>query len=201
MMPLAVAVMLGKLALFGAGLALLETLSAKMRIFRVPEFLGMAFMLAVLGMLIHFCSKHEPRLRYPAHQPDGRAAAADRVRHAAQRRILRLIQLFAAQGLVLTLNTLMVAATTGHGRICIFPRCSLCVLKVAGAAMDPAPPDRPAEPALGRRNADQHSDQHADRHRAGGDRFQPRAADLTARWHDYARHAGHRHGERAHFAC
>ena len=40
-----------KLALAGAGLALLETVSAKMRIFRAPEFLGMAFMLAVLGML------------------------------------------------------------------------------------------------------------------------------------------------------
>ena len=33
------------------GLALLESVAAKMRIFRVPEFLGMAFMLAVLGML------------------------------------------------------------------------------------------------------------------------------------------------------
>ncbi len=32
----------------------LEMVSAKMRIFRVPEFLGMAFMLAVLGMLTHF---------------------------------------------------------------------------------------------------------------------------------------------------
>jgi formate hydrogenlyase subunit 4 len=42
-----------KLALAGAALALLETVSAKMRIFRAPEFLGMAFMLAVLGMLIH----------------------------------------------------------------------------------------------------------------------------------------------------
>jgi hypothetical protein len=31
-----------------------ETLAAKMRIFKVPEFLGMAFMLAVLGMLVHF---------------------------------------------------------------------------------------------------------------------------------------------------
>ena len=38
----------------GAGLALLETLSAKMRIFRAPEFLGTAFMLATLGMLTHF---------------------------------------------------------------------------------------------------------------------------------------------------
>jgi formate hydrogenlyase subunit 4 len=51
MVPLAVAVLAAKLALGGAGLALLETVSAKMRIFRAPEFLGMAFMLAVLGML------------------------------------------------------------------------------------------------------------------------------------------------------
>ncbi len=51
MVPLAVAVLVVKLALAGAGLALLETVSAKMRIFRAPEFLGMAFMLAVLGML------------------------------------------------------------------------------------------------------------------------------------------------------
>jgi formate hydrogenlyase subunit 4 len=43
-----------KLALAGAGLALLETVSAKMRIFRAPEFLGTAFMLATLGMLVHF---------------------------------------------------------------------------------------------------------------------------------------------------
>jgi len=54
MLPIALAALAAKLALLGAGLALLETVSAKMRIFRVPEFLGMAFMLAVLGMLIHF---------------------------------------------------------------------------------------------------------------------------------------------------
>jgi len=42
-----------KLMIAGAGLAILETLSAKMRIFRAPEFLGMAFLLAVLGMLVH----------------------------------------------------------------------------------------------------------------------------------------------------
>jgi len=42
-----------KLAIGGALLALIETLSAKMRIFRAPEFLGTAFMLAVLGMLVH----------------------------------------------------------------------------------------------------------------------------------------------------
>ena len=43
-----------KLAIGGAVLALVETLSAKMRIFRVPEFLAGAFLLAVIGMLVHF---------------------------------------------------------------------------------------------------------------------------------------------------
>ena len=41
-----------KLAVGGVLLALLETLSAKMRIFRVPEFLATAFMLAVIGLLV-----------------------------------------------------------------------------------------------------------------------------------------------------
>jgi len=50
--PLALAMLLLKLLLGGAGLALLETLSAKLRIFRAPEFLGTAFLLAVLGMLM-----------------------------------------------------------------------------------------------------------------------------------------------------
>jgi formate hydrogenlyase subunit 4 len=40
-----------KLAIVGSLLALLETLSAKMRIFRVPEFLATAFLLAVMAML------------------------------------------------------------------------------------------------------------------------------------------------------
>ncbi len=43
-----------KLAIGGAALALIETGSAKMRIFRVPEFLMTAFLLAVIGMLVHF---------------------------------------------------------------------------------------------------------------------------------------------------
>ncbi len=51
--PVAVLVLAVKLAAAGAGLALLETVSAKMRIFRAPEFLGMAFLLGVLGMLIY----------------------------------------------------------------------------------------------------------------------------------------------------
>jgi formate hydrogenlyase subunit 4 len=46
-------VLVAKLAAVGFALALLETLSAKMRIFRVPEFLGMAFMLAVIAMLVN----------------------------------------------------------------------------------------------------------------------------------------------------
>ena len=53
-LPIALAALVLKLLGAGAGLALLETLSAKMRIFRAPEFLGTAFMLATLGMLIHF---------------------------------------------------------------------------------------------------------------------------------------------------
>jgi formate hydrogenlyase subunit 4 len=42
-----------KLAAVGTALALIETLSAKLRIFRAPEFLATAFLLAVLGLLVH----------------------------------------------------------------------------------------------------------------------------------------------------
>ncbi|MEO8332064.1 MAG: NADH-quinone oxidoreductase subunit H [Gallionella sp.] len=53
-LPLAVMLLSLKLMLGGAGLAFIETVSAKMRIFRVPEFMGTAFLLAVLGLLTHF---------------------------------------------------------------------------------------------------------------------------------------------------
>ena len=46
-------ILVAKLAVSGFCLALIETLSAKMRVFRTPEFLGAAFMLAVLAMLVH----------------------------------------------------------------------------------------------------------------------------------------------------
>jgi uncharacterized oligopeptide transporter (OPT) family protein len=46
-------VLVAKLALAGAGLALIETVSAKLRVFRAPEFLAGAFMFAVLGLLVH----------------------------------------------------------------------------------------------------------------------------------------------------
>jgi len=51
---LAVPALVAKLAVGGFLLAIIEMVSAKMRIFRAPEFLGTAFMLAVLAMLIHF---------------------------------------------------------------------------------------------------------------------------------------------------
>ncbi len=49
----AVPLLVFKLLLAGGGLALIETLSAKLRIFRAPEYLAMAFILAVLGLLVH----------------------------------------------------------------------------------------------------------------------------------------------------
>ena len=52
-MLLAMPALVLKLAVGGFALALLETLSAKMRIFRAPEFLATAFLLAVIGILVH----------------------------------------------------------------------------------------------------------------------------------------------------
>ena len=45
-------VLVAKLAGGGFALAFIESLSAKLRIFRAPEFLGTAFLLGVLGMLV-----------------------------------------------------------------------------------------------------------------------------------------------------
>ena len=50
---LALPVLVFKLAVGGMALAMIETASAKMRIFRVPEFLGTAFLLAVIGLLVN----------------------------------------------------------------------------------------------------------------------------------------------------
>jgi formate hydrogenlyase subunit 4 len=49
---LATPVLAGKLAIGGFGLAFIEMVSAKMRIFRAPEFLATAFLLAVLALLV-----------------------------------------------------------------------------------------------------------------------------------------------------
>ena len=42
-----------KLAVAGVALAVIETISAKVRVFRAPEFLATAYLLAVLGLLVH----------------------------------------------------------------------------------------------------------------------------------------------------
>lgn len=47
---LALLAWLGKLLLFAVAVALTESLTAKMRLFRVPEFLGMAFLLALIAL-------------------------------------------------------------------------------------------------------------------------------------------------------
>ena len=47
----------GKLAVLGMLLAVFETAIAKMRVFRVPEFLGAALMLALLATLLRFVSR------------------------------------------------------------------------------------------------------------------------------------------------
>jgi formate hydrogenlyase subunit 4 len=52
-MVLALPALAAKLAVGGAALALIEMVSAKMRIFRAPEFMGSAFLLAVLAILVH----------------------------------------------------------------------------------------------------------------------------------------------------
>jgi len=53
----AVAAYAGKLAVLGVLLAVFETAIAKMRVFRVPDFLGAALMLGLLGTLLLFVSR------------------------------------------------------------------------------------------------------------------------------------------------
>jgi formate hydrogenlyase subunit 4 len=53
----AVAAYCGKLLVGGVLLGLFETSIAKMRVFRVPEFLGAALMLALLAALLRFVSR------------------------------------------------------------------------------------------------------------------------------------------------
>ncbi len=53
-MVIAAVAWFGKLLVLFVLLALFETWMAKMRIFRVPEYLGLAFLLAILGMLTHY---------------------------------------------------------------------------------------------------------------------------------------------------
>jgi formate hydrogenlyase subunit 4 len=48
---------LAKIGVSGFGLVVFETSIAKMRVFRVPDFLGIALMLGLLGMLLLFVSR------------------------------------------------------------------------------------------------------------------------------------------------
>lgn len=57
-MLLALPALVFKLAIGGFVLAAFETANAKMRIFRAPEFLATAFMLAVIGMLVQLLLDH-----------------------------------------------------------------------------------------------------------------------------------------------
>ena len=54
---LGLAAYIGKLAVAGTLLALFETTTAKMRVFRVSTFLGAAFMMGILGVLLLFVSR------------------------------------------------------------------------------------------------------------------------------------------------
>jgi formate hydrogenlyase subunit 4 len=55
-LAIGIAAYIGKLAILGFLLALFETSIAKMRVFRVPEFLGAALMLGLLATLLRFVS-------------------------------------------------------------------------------------------------------------------------------------------------
>jgi formate hydrogenlyase subunit 4 len=57
MLGIGIAAYIGKLAVGGSLLALFETSIAKMRVFRVPEFLGAALMLGLLATLLLFVSR------------------------------------------------------------------------------------------------------------------------------------------------
>ena len=56
-LAIGIAAYLGKLAVGGVLLAVFETSIAKMRVFRVPEFLGAALMLGLLATLLLFVSR------------------------------------------------------------------------------------------------------------------------------------------------
>jgi len=52
-LAVAIAALVAKLLLAGGGLAVIETVSAKLRVMRAPEFLATAYLFAVLGLLVH----------------------------------------------------------------------------------------------------------------------------------------------------
>jgi formate hydrogenlyase subunit 4 len=172
-MLLALPVLVLKLAVGGFLLALLETLNAKMRIFRVPEFLATAFLLAVIGLLVHLLLAHD-----------------------MTELLTQFVNLLGAVLLMLAFAMIGAAphpvadppvhpagrdAGAGHrgGRLRHEPAPPLPVgrhhLRAQGAAdsLAAAPRGRPPGHPLGGRDADQHPDHHADRHRRGDLLVQP----------------------------
>ena len=113
----------------------------------------------------------------------------------AQRRVLTLINLFAAQGLALAVSTGIVAYATAQPHL--YWSAGLTLGAQGRRAAVAAPPAHPqARRPLGVREPDQHPDDDADRHRARRLLVQPGAADRAARQHGDARDAGHRAGQR-----
>jgi hypothetical protein len=134
-MLLALPVLVFKLAIGGFLLALIETAVAKMRIFRVPEFLATAFLLAVIGLLVTCCwgaLSHE-RIRSPVHQPARRVLLMLAFAMISQRRILSLIHLFAMQGAALVLATSVVGYVTA-------PAAPVCLGRADAGAQGAADP-------------------------------------------------------------
>jgi len=116
-MLLALPVLVAKLAIGGAALALIETLSAKMRIFRVPEFLAGAFPARRdrhPGPLPAARLTRDARTGHPADQPVRGAPAAAVVRPAGAAARAVADPLFTLQGLTLTASTTAMAFFTGQ---------------------------------------------------------------------------------------
>ena len=127
-----------------------------------------------------FWCRHEPRVRRRFHQPAGLVAAADRVRDAGAAPPAAPDPPVRPAGL---------RAGAEHDRGGGHHRPAAPVLfraadpgaEGAAAALDPAPPDRPAARALGRGDPGQSVHHPAGRHRPGDHRLQPGLAHLPAR--------------------
>ena len=138
-----------KLVVAGAVSRSSRRCSAKLRIFRAPEFLATAFLLGAIGLLVHFMLGAV----MPAHYADLPLAA--QIVHVlaalllliafamlAQRRILALIHLFAWQGLVLTMSDRL-----RRGRLRPAPSVLFGLPDRAAQGLDPAAHPASADPA------------------------------------------------------
>ena len=98
-------------------LALIESVSAKLRIFRAPEFMAMAFLLAVLGLLVHLLlganTVHKSHLDVQLLNVLAAGMLLISFAMLSARRTQRLIILFAWQGAILFLSTFLVAHEAG----------------------------------------------------------------------------------------